>query len=384
MSRDACRRALMEAYSAADFAIVEGEFSSVDEPSSADGGSLETLCRMLDLPRLIILDAAQAADCRIPARPDAVDGVLIDGIADYEQFFQIQTCLEGAWGVPVVGGLARDEGIRQALVSLPPGRVVPENICKALATSFAQFVEPRLLNAIVDRPALPIASTPAVDFRKPANGDRPTIAVAYDDAFCGYFPELLEELERGGARVVDFSPLHDECVPERADTIWLGCGRTDFHAEALSDNLCMHASLRNFARRGGRIYAEGGGCAYLGRTLKSADGIVYPMVNLLPLAAERRENGGLPVPVEFTPVGENWLLPECRTLRAYRNRRWKLELLEPIETLHEVDGSPTLVATGNVVGGLMQIHFGAAELLPALLESPCEPAAQSVATSWPT
>ncbi|MBL9081298.1 MAG: hypothetical protein JNK76_05800, partial [Planctomycetales bacterium] len=108
------------------------------------------------------------------------------------------------------------------------------------------------------------------------------------------------------------------------------------------------------------------------------------MVNLLPLAAERRENGGLPVPVEFTPVGENWLLPECRTLRAYRNRRWKLELLEPIETLHEVDGSPTLVATGNVVGGLMQIHFGAAELLPALLESPCEPAAQSVATSWPT
>ncbi|MGC3970673.1 MAG: hypothetical protein QM775_26050 [Pirellulales bacterium] len=148
----------MDAYAAADFALVEGEFDATsDEVSQARGGSLDALCRMLDLPRLIVLDAAQAADCRIPARPDAVDGVLIDGIADYEQFFQIQTCLEGSWGVPVVGGLARDEGIRQAIASLPPGRVVPEGVCKALAASFAQFAEPRLLDAIVDRPALPVA-----------------------------------------------------------------------------------------------------------------------------------------------------------------------------------------------------------------------------------
>ncbi|MGC3970674.1 MAG: hypothetical protein QM775_26055 [Pirellulales bacterium] len=208
--------------------------------------------------------------------------------------------------------------------------------------------------------------------------------MAYDDAFCGYFPELLEELERGRARVVDFSPLHDETVPERADIVWLGCGRTDLHAEALSDNLCMHASLREFARRGGRIYAEGGGCGYLGRSLRSTAGPSYPMVNLLPLAAERFEDAGLPEPVEFTPIGENWLLPEGRTLRAYRNRRWKLDFLEPIETLHEVDGAQTLVATGNVVGSLLQIHFAAAELLPALLEAPRELAAHSVGTCWPT
>lgn len=369
MSREACRRTLIDAYQEAQFVLVEGEFdSSVGEPPRSAGGSLDALCRLLDLPRLVILDAAQAADCRIPPRPDAVDGVLIDGILSDEQFALVQTCLEGTWGVPVVGGLPRDEGVRQALVASPPGSVVPHAVCAHLAESFARYVEPKLLELIVDRPALPAAGVSPVEYRKLSAGDRPTVAVAYDEAFRGYFPDQLEALERGGARVVDFSPLHDEALPERTDVLLLGCGRTDRHAAELAANVCMQASLREFARRGGRIYAEGGGCAYLGRTLRGADGYDYPMTNLLPLASVRSENAGPPEPAELTPVGENWLYPEGRAIRAYRSRAWRMELLEPIETLHEFAGSPALVATGNIVGGTLQVHLGAADLLPALLE----------------
>lgn len=369
MSREACRRSLLDAYQEAQFVLVEGEFdASGSEAPRRYGGSLDALCRLLDLPRLVILDATQAADCRIPPRPDAVDGVLIDGILSNEQFALVQTCLEGTWGVPVVGGLPRDEGVRQALVSSPPGSVVPHAVCAHLAESFARYAEPKLLELIVDRPAIPAAGVAPVEYRKLSASDRPTIAVAYDEAFRGYFPDQLEALERGGARVIDFSPLHDEALPERTDVLLLGCGRTDRHAAELAANFCMQTSLREFARRGGRIYAEGGGCAYLGRTLRGADGYDYPMTNLLPLAAVRSENAGPPEPTELTPVGENWLFPEGRTLRAYRSRAWRMELLEPIETLHEFDGAPTLVATGNIVGGTLQVHLGAADLLPALLE----------------
>ena len=73
-----------------------------------------------------------------------------------------------------------------------------------------------------------------------------------------------------GAVVVDFSPLRDERLPEGTDIVYLGCGHPEVYAAELSANHCMKLSLRNHIRSGGRIYAEGGGLAYLCQQMETA------------------------------------------------------------------------------------------------------------------
>lgn len=372
-SRDDSRGMLADSYRTADFALFEGTFA---DPTSlhpansgaaeSQGGDIDELCRRLDLPRLIVLDAAQAVDCRIPSRPESVDGVLVDGILADSHFARIQTCLEGAWGVPVVGGLRRNEAIRQRLASLPPASVVPKEVCDLLVCSFADFAQPTLLDSICRRATLPTASTrtdAASTFEvalRSGGAPEPTIAVAYDDAFCGYFADMLEFLERHGAKVVDFSPLHDEALPEHTDVALFGCGRPDVHAESLAANHCMMSSLRSFVRRGGRVYAEGGGLAYLGRTLRASDGAMHAMANLLPIHSSRCSEHVAPEPVEFAIDAENWLLPVGESLRAYRSRHWTFELLEPsAELLAGSAAEPDLLRNGNVVGSRLQMHLSA-------------------------
>jgi cobyrinic acid a,c-diamide synthase len=393
MTRDECRARLAEAYRTADIVLVEGRFelshaeeADVRPPSACDGiesgGNLEVLARRLDLPRLYVLDAAAAADGCFGARPDAVDGILLDDVRSAHDFARLQVSLEGAWGVPVLGGLMADHDLRRQLGRLPPGAVVPAEMCISLVDSLERMVDLRQLQAAIARSSVPTAASmpqPIV-----LGGRAPVIAVAYDEAFCGYFADTLESLERLGAKVVDFSPLADEGLPEGVDVVLLGCGRPDRHAEALSANHCFKASLRDFARHGGRIYAEGGGLAYLGRWITAGDGRAYPMVDLFPLASHRASPPQAPQAVEFAAEVENWLAPKERKFRAYRSRAWVFDALDQVERL--CGDSDDLLRSGEAIGGRLQLHLAAQPALLARLLSTTAPrqAVQAAEVGAPT
>ena len=56
MSPETCRQIFVRGAQGADLALVQGEYESA--VSSGDtGGRLETLCRWLNLPRLVVVDA---------------------------------------------------------------------------------------------------------------------------------------------------------------------------------------------------------------------------------------------------------------------------------------------------------------------------------------
>ena len=93
------------------------------------------------------------------------------------------------------------------------------------------------------------------------------IAVAIDEAYCGYYPETLDLLEAAGAELCDFSPLRSEAIPDGADVVYFGCGHPERDPEKLAANHCLKQSLRCYAAAGGRIYAEGSGLAYLCREI---------------------------------------------------------------------------------------------------------------------
>ncbi|HTU02501.1 MAG TPA: hypothetical protein VMG58_11820, partial [Candidatus Sulfotelmatobacter sp.] len=108
------------------------------------------------------------------------------------------------------------------------------------------------------------------------------LGVARDEAFQFYYPDNLEALEDAGCELVEFSPLHDRCLPAGLHGLYLGGGYPEAHAASLAANAAMLEDLRRFAAAGGSIYAECGGLMYAARGIETLEGTRHPLLGLLP------------------------------------------------------------------------------------------------------
>lgn len=89
------------------------------------------------------------------------------------------------------------------------------------------------------------------------------IAVAMDEAFCFYYEDNLRMLEKCGAQLLYFSPLHDTSLPEYCDAMLLGGGYPELYAKELSENISMRNSIKTAFKTGLPTVAECGGFMYL-------------------------------------------------------------------------------------------------------------------------
>ena len=104
------------------------------------------------------------------------------------------------------------------------------------------------------------------------------IAIAKDSAFNFTYRANIDALRELG-EVTFFSPINDERMPE-CDLLYLPGGYPELFASELADNVTMRESIKAFAERGGRIFAECGGFMYL---CNDIDGI--PMCGVFPFSA---------------------------------------------------------------------------------------------------
>jgi len=355
MSPEACRETFVRGSEGADLALVAGKFSGW-APCGTMGGNLETLCRWLDLPRLVILDAPGIDRCGLPDRPADFDGVLLDRVAKSE-LARLTTALEAQWGVPVVGTLGRIPRLRAQVGVMPCGGRPPREMCGALGNQFVRHWRPKRFWEIASRRAMPDVSLGEVAVKRMQA--KLTVAFAYDEAFNCYFSDTLEWLEVRGASVVDFSPLRDEGLPQDTDVVYLGCGHPERHAAALSANHCMKAALRNHLRMGRRIYGEGGGLAYLCQQMETPQGELRRMVGIIPAIARLRRAAAAPTPLEVTITRPSWLGDKGARLRGYRNGHWDLE---PVGVLADLEGEQKdhrLVGNLQTIGSLVHVDFAA-------------------------
>lgn len=353
MSKATCRELFEHGSQAADISVVEGCFPGAMRPEQK--ANLETLCQWLDLPPIVVIDVQAWQRCALPKLPEGVAGIVLDRVRDAADACRWQTELEALLDAPVVGWLDEASALRTALLARKCGSPC-RDLCRALGQRLLPNLRlDRLFNIARSRPALPSQQR----LFAPHDGDDTiNIAVAFDDAFQGYFADTLDLLEARGARICDFSPLRSEALPWETDVVYLGSGPAERYAEALARNHCMKQALRNFVAQGGRVYAEGAGFAYLCERMQGIDGRQHGMVGLLPAVAASHEVTEPARPVEVTFNQHSWLGQRGTCVRGYVDGAWNIlpgHTLTSIaaEAAHSCD----FVGTERVIGCRMQVDF---------------------------
>jgi cobyrinic acid a,c-diamide synthase len=362
MSPEFCRQSFLRGTESCDLAVVEGSLAPAD--AEGIGASLPTLCQWLDLPRLAVLDVSRLEDCRWPERPERLDGLLLDRVGSEADFARWSTNLETLWGVPVLGALGEAAALRAEIQAMAAGTPPSALLCQRLQGQFVRYGDPqRVLEIAARRSPLGDVSRPLC--RRGPSAPRLVVALAYDRAFNCYFPDTLEGLESSGATIVDFSPLRHDRLPAGADVVYFGCGHPENHAAELSHNHCMKLALRHHLRRGGRLYAEGGGLAYLCQHLATPETGLVRMAGIFPAIAwlERRPTPARPL--EVTLGRATWLGQAGTKLRGYSNPQWRLEPVGRLaDCVLEPDHRFDLVGIARALGSQLHLNFAA---LPELL-----------------
>ena len=86
---------------------------------------------------------------------------------------------------------------------------------------------------------------------------------------------FVQPLKNAGAKIVFFSPLHDECIPAEANGLILPGGYPELHLKELSENTSMLESVRKAYEAKMPIFAECGGFMYLQKSIEDKNGEVY-------------------------------------------------------------------------------------------------------------
>jgi cobyrinic acid a,c-diamide synthase len=368
MPRDLCRQVFVRGARSSDLAVVEGTFGTLNhEP----GGDLDTLCDWLELPRLAIVDARLLGECRLPERPENVDGLLLDRVSDMTEGCRLETLFESLWNIPVLGCLGQLAGLRAIIDGMSPYSQPSLGLCHALGNQFSQRGQLERIYRIAGQRRLLAHQAPCRAWHQPSR--RVQVAVAYDDCFHGYFPDTLDLLEMNGAAVCDFSPLRDERLPPGTDVVYLGCGHPELFADELADNDCMLLALKSHLCGGRRMYAECGGLAYLCQQIEMPDSQCLPMAGVLPAKARLNPAAAAPTASEITLTSDTWLSQAGACWRGYLNSRWTIEPHGCVEGCaaepgHEFD----VLARHLAIGSRMHLNFAAQ---PDLLDHFFEPRA---------
>ena len=282
MGENGCIDTFLRATQGADVAVIEGVMGMYDGIDGSDMASTAHVARILKAPVMLVVDAkgmSRSVHALINGYKNFDPTILFCGVI----FNRIgsprhRLMIEPSLTIPAFGFIPRKEelavesrhlGLRMAHESGSMGefgKIIEEN-CDLDA----------LLAAAYQVPSLP--NTNNIHECKPQV--RTKIGVAFDEAFCFYYPDNLDNFQKAGAELVFFSPLSGS-LPV-VDAVYLGGGYPELHLAALEASRCTH-ELKHAADSGMPIYAECGGLMYLTKEIRSDT--TYRMCNILPACAE--------------------------------------------------------------------------------------------------
>ncbi|CTQ50535.1 cobyrinate a,c-diamide synthase [Jannaschia donghaensis] len=300
-----------------DLLLIEGAMGLFDGAPPDGRGAVADLARQLNLPVVLIVDAARMAQSIAPlvagfaAHDPAVRiaGVILNRVGSARH----EAMLRAACPLPVLGAVPRDPALAMPSRHLGLVQAAEHPALDAFLAHAATIVTDTLdLNAITTL-AAPLPDASPGPIAPPAQ----RIALARDAAFAFSYPHLIDGWHRAGAEIAIFSPLADEAAPN-ADLVILPGGYPELHAGRLAQNARFLASLQNRT-----VHGECGGYMVMGDGLVDADGTRHAMAALLRLetsfATRKLHLGYREISADAGPFPGRWAAHEfhyATTLRA--------------------------------------------------------------------
>lgn len=270
-----------------DVCITEGVMGLFDGYDKAAGSSAH-IARLLDIPVILIINAASMAYSAAPLLfgyknwwPDLnIAGVVFNFVSgDRHYQYLCQACADT--GVPPLGWLPKNAGINipSRHLGLSLDMAVEEFADKA-ADVITRHIDIDRLLAFTQKPAFSAPCTPQSE-----SGEL-QIAVARDAALSFMYHENLCGLSKLGT-VRFFSPLADTALPQ-ADLVYLPGGYPELHLKQLSENRSMQRSIRDHVENNGKLWAECGGMMYLCDSITDSNDQTWPMCGIFHQKASMR------------------------------------------------------------------------------------------------
>jgi cobyrinic acid a,c-diamide synthase len=284
----------LQASKDAELSIIEGMMGLFDSCSpSTEMGSAAQMAKQLKAPVLLVIDGsamARSAAAMVSGyaqfdRKLWVAGVIFNRVKSEGHYQLLKEAVEKETKVKVVGYLRPDSELTIQDRHLGLKTALEQGFTDLYDNLGQAALETIDLDSVeqLARSSPPLSGI-RVDFSgyaPPRTGKKIKVGIAYDPAFCFYYPDNLELLQKGGAELILFSPMSNPSLPE-VDLLYLGGGYPELNAEALERNVQMREMIRAFAERGGPIYAECGGLMYLTKRLQDFEGREYDMAGVFP------------------------------------------------------------------------------------------------------
>ncbi|MCD4799070.1 MAG: cobyrinate a,c-diamide synthase [Methanosarcinales archaeon] len=278
-------------YQNSDISIIEGVMGLYDGIESTQIASSAHVAKILGIPVLLVINvhgmsrsAAAVAKGYQMLDPDVnIAGLVLNQVGSPRHRKLVEDALraEGI-DIPVIGSLPsnRELSLPSRHLGLYMAHEQMQDYDK-LADFIDANVDMNALLGISSIPDIPINikkinedENKEIDKEKRFNV---IIGVAMDGAFCFYYQEMLDELQKLGAKLVFFSPMSDD-LPD-IDGLILGGGYPELFPAELSSGSAL-TGIRKAAVDGMPVYAECGGLMYLGKSLE-IEGHTYKMAGVL-------------------------------------------------------------------------------------------------------
>ena len=301
-SREDLRAGYADHVSGADLAVTEGVMGYYDGMSmDSDTASSYDVSRALELPVILVvpcrgasLSLAALVKGMVEYRADSrIRGILLNRVSGM-LYPRLKSMLERelkemGHEIPVVGYVPEDEAF--AFESRHLGLVTPQEMdsvkeqTRRAGEILSETVDLDLILRIAGEEAGSSQEREGEGRSRTGAGTAPgrevRIGVARDRAFCFYYKENMDLLEKLGCRLIPFSPLTDPELPEGLDGLILGGGYPELYARQLSENRGMRESIREAVSSGMPCLAECGGFMYLHEEMEDGEENVYPMAGVL-------------------------------------------------------------------------------------------------------
>jgi len=356
-----------------DVAVIEGVMGLFDGISGTeDHGSTGQMAKTLGLPVILVVDVrsmARSAAALVSGYanfdPDVnIAGVIFNRVGSQSHADLLREAMTLLPSIPVLGCLGRDESIAtpsRHLGLVTPDMEGPDMSCyQRLADWVETGLDPEaLLAALPDTevvpPFEPVPQLPSV-----------TIGIARDNAFCFYYEENLRLLREAGARIVEFSPVNDQRLPEHLDGLYLGGGYPELYAFELGQNNKLRREIKDFCESGKPVYAECGGFMYLMNDIITSRGR-YAMAGAFPIRAEMGQR--------FRALGYREVTTQAQTVlgeagTVARGHEFHYSAIQDDPGLQELLSVYSMVGRkgviegpegfqiGNTLGSYVHLHFG--------------------------